>query len=332
VLTAHQLDDRIETFLIQWLRGAGPEGLAAMPAVRALESVQIVRPLLDVPRADIERYVALRGLAHVEDPSNVDVRLLRNAIRRSIVPALEDARAGMRKAAARSIDLVAEAAEVLREYGAADLEACSAGAPEGMLHLDRLARLTPARRALVLRSWLAGHGLEAVSRARLRDLIEQALGARTDARLLLRVGAFEVRRHRGLLLLRETQRTASDVAIVSWRGEDEIAVPGWGGVLRFETGVDEGFPADWLAAVPLELRGRGGGERFKPHPTRPSKTLKRLFQDAGVAEFERSRLPLVWRGEDLIFVAGLGADARLVDSGGARVKLSWHPDAPLLGA
>jgi tRNA(Ile)-lysidine synthase len=332
ILTAHHLDDRIETFLIQWLRGAGPEGLAAMPVVRALGAVRIVRPLLDVPRADIEHYVVLRGLAHVDDPSNTDVRLLRNAIRRGVVPALEAARPGMRKATARSIDLVAEAAEVLREYGAADLDACSASAPEGMLHVDRLAQLTPARQALVLRSWLSDHGLENLSRARVRDLLAQALTVRGDARLLLRIGVFEVRRHRGLLLLREAQRVAGDAATVVWHGEEEIAVPAWGGVLRFDTSVEEGFEAEWLSGVPLELRGRGGGERFKPHPTRPSKTLKRLFQDANVPEFERARLPLVWRGEELIFVAGLGADARLVDTGGPRVMLGWHPDAPLLGA
>jgi tRNA(Ile)-lysidine synthase len=331
ILTAHHLDDRIETFLIQWLRGAGPEGLAAMPAVRLMETVRIVRPLLDVPRTDIERYVAVRGLAHVQDPSNEDVRLLRNALRRAVVPALEAARPGMRKAAARSIDLVAEAAEVLREYGAADLEACAAGAPEGMLHVDRLAQLTPARQALVVRSWLTDHGLETISRARLNDLVAQALTARGDARMLLKLGGLEVRRHRGLLLLREAQRAAGDVAGITWRGEEEIAVPGWGGVLRFDTTVEEGFDVDWLSGVALELRGRGGGERFKPHPTRPSKTLKRLFQDANVPEFERARLPLVWRGEDLIYVAGLGADVRLTDSGGPRVALTWVPDAPLLG-
>jgi len=82
---------------------------------------------------------------------------------------------------------------------------------------------------------------------------------------------------------------------------------------------------EWLSGAPLAVRGRGGGERFKPHPTRPSKTLKRLFQDANVPEFERARLPLVWRGEDLIFVAGLGADVRLVEHGRSRVMLSWQP-------
>jgi tRNA(Ile)-lysidine synthase len=333
VLTAHHLDDRLETFLIQWLRGAGPEGLAGMPPLRSLGEVRIVRPLLDVARSDIDRYVTLRNLEYVDDPSNRDVRLLRNALRqKQILPALEAMRPGMRNAAARSIDLIAEAADVLRECGAVDLAACTAGAPQGMLHLDRLARLTPARQALVLRQWLASHGIEAIARARLRDLLAQALTARADAKLVLRVGNLEVRRHRGLLLVRPVQRAASGEATIRWRGEPAIAVPAWRGVLRFVAGVEQGFDAEWLAERPLELRGRTGGERFKPHPTRPSKTLKRLFQEAGIPEFERARLPLVWRGEHLIYVAGLGADARLVDAGGARVQLQWQPDAPLLDA
>jgi tRNA(Ile)-lysidine synthase len=267
----------------------------------------------------------------VDDPSNSDVRLLRNALRQHVLPALEAARPGMRNAAARSIDLLAEAAEVLRECGAVDLAACTDGAPKGMLHLDRLAQLTPARQALVLRQWLAAHGIDALARARLRDLLAQALRARADAKIVLRIGALEVRRHRALLLVRPAQRAAAGSATIHWRGEREIAVPAWRGVLRFVAGADSGFDPEWLGEQPLELRGRGGGERFKPHPTRPSKTLKRLFQEAGVPEFERARLPLVWRGEQLIYVAGLGPDARLVDTGGARVRLEWQPDAPLLG-
>jgi tRNA(Ile)-lysidine synthase len=80
------------------------------------------------------------------------------------------------------------------------------------------------------------------------------------------------------------------------------------------------------------LRGRGGGERFKPQAGRPSRTLKRLFQDAGVPEFERGHLPLVWRQDRLIYVAGLGADVRLTDSGGARVQLRWQPASDLIRA
>ena len=139
------------------------------------------------------------------------------------------------------------------------------------------------------------------------------------SRMKVRLGGSEVRRHRGLLLLRRAQPAHRGEATLHWRGERELAVPAWGGVLRFEPAQGEGFDPQWLAAAPLHVRGRGGGERFKPHALRPSKTLRRLFQDAGIAEFERASLPLVWR------------DGRLIDSGGERIRIDWQPDAALIG-
>jgi tRNA(Ile)-lysidine synthase len=332
VLTAHHLDDRVETFLINWMRGAGLDGLTGFAARRAMtgSGAALLRPWLGIARADIEHYVAQRELAYVDDPSNADSKLLRNALRARALPALKAARPGFLRGAARSIELLAESAEALHELAAADLAACTDGAPAGMLRLDRLSALPPGRRAVAVRAWLDAQGVEMPSRARLAQVLAQALGGRADTRMKVRLGAYEVRRHRGLLLLRESQLERHGEATIRWRGEAEIAVPAWGGVLRFEPTDGEGFDADWLRAEPLRLRGRGGGERFKPHPLRPSKTLKRLFQDAGIAEFERVALPLVWRDDRLIFVAGLGADARLIEAGGARVRLDWRPDRELL--
>lgn len=332
VLTAHHLDDRVETFLINWMRGAGLDGLTGFAARRAVADggAALLRPWLGIARTDIEHYVAQRGIAYVDDPSNDDTKLLRNALRARALPALRTARPGFLRGAARSIELLAESAEALHELAAADLAACTEGAPAGMLRLDRLSALQPGRRAVAVRAWLAAQDIEMPSRARLAQVLEQALGSRADTRMKVRLGAHEVRRHRGLLLLREARPERHGEATIRWRGETEIAVPAWGGVLRFEPTEGEGFDADWLRAEPLHLRGRGGGERFKPHPLRPSKTLKRLFQDAGIAEFERGALPLVWRDDRLIFVAGLGADARLLDAGGERVRLHWQTDGALL--
>ena len=102
-------------------------------------------------------------------------------------------------------------------------------------------------------------------------------------------------------------------------------------MLRISPATGDGLPAAWLAAEPLELRQRAGGERFKPSRARPRKTLKRLFQDEGVPEFERARLPLVWRGADLVHVAGLGSDVRYLDDEGERVTLEWVADRDLIG-
>ncbi len=335
VLTAHHRDDRLETFLIQWLRGAGPDGLAAMPAARPFAdgSVLLVRPLLDLDRAQIDAYVDAHALRAVDDPSNADTALLRNAIRHDVLPALDAARPGFRAAAARSVDLVADAAQALRALAADDLAACSAGVAAGALRLDRLAFLAPARQRLVLRAWLGAAGIEPPSLLRLNEVLQQALNARSDARLLVRLaGDVEVRRHRGLLVLHRPAVASSDRMQVRWQGEPAIALPAWGGTLKFASTPGEGFDPDWLQAAPLEIRPRGGGERFKPHPTRPSKTLKRLFQDAGIAEFQRAALPLVWREDRLIFVAGLGPDARLIDADGPRVQLIWVPGGDLISS
>jgi len=333
VCCAHHRDDRLETFLLQWMRGAGLEGLAAFAPARAFASGELLllRPFIDVARAELESYVESHGLGFVEDDSNEDRAVQRNALRLDVLPRLDGLRPGFRTAAARSVDLVAEAAEALRSVAEADLALCQDGAPVGMVRLDVLAGLPVARQTWVLRAWLGSHGIEAVSRARLQDMLEQARNARSDARLLLRVGARQVRRFRGLLLLKSSESTSRDAESMQWSGEEEIPVPAWGGVLRFERVVDqEGFDPAWLAERPLELKPRAGGERFKPHSGRPSKTLKRLYQDTGIAEFERARLPLVWRDGELIYVAGLGADVRVTDRDGERIRLSWQSDATLI--
>ncbi len=255
VMTAHHRDDRLETFLLQWMRGAGPDGLAAFPAARAFGSdLQLLRPLVDVARTDVERYVELRALSYVDDDSNDDVALLRNAVRRDVLPRIDALRPGFRVAAARSVELVAEAAEAMRSVAANDYAACADSAPEGMLRLDRLSALPAARQTGVLRAWLADQGLQAPSRARLLEVLDQARNARSDAKLLVRLGSHEVRRYRGLLLLKEVDDASRDSYAFKWRAEDEIPLPSWGGVLRFSAVDGEGFDPEWLRAEPLEVR------------------------------------------------------------------------------
>jgi tRNA(Ile)-lysidine synthase len=349
VLTAHHLDDRLETFLLQWIRGAGLEGLAAMyvnsPLPQSANSplprsgrgaggegapIPLLRPLLRVARSRIEQYVEQKGLAFIEDPSNSDPRFERNAIRLRVMPEFARLRSGFRGAAERSIELIAEGAEVLRGVAREDVLNCMRDAPASMLRIDRLAMLPEARRTLVLREWLAQAGLPTPPRARLREALQQAIHAGADARMLIRIGEHELRRHHGLLCLNAPRRNAPVPHALRWHGESELSVPGWGGRLIFAPTTGEGFDARWLGEQPLELRPRTGGERFKPHPTRPSKRLKQVFQEARIPEHERSGLPLVWRDGRLIYVAGIGPDARMLVADGDRVRIDWVGAAPLL--
>ena len=108
VATGHTLDDQAETVLLQLLRGAGPDGLAAM----APRDGWLLRPLLGVRRDQTRACCRALGLAWREDASNADQRLLRNAVRLRALPLLEELRPG----SARTLARTAELARAEREW------------------------------------------------------------------------------------------------------------------------------------------------------------------------------------------------------------------------
>lgn len=85
LLTGHTMDDQAETVLGNLLRGAGAAGLSGIPTRRG----RIIRPLLDVSRAETRELAALIGLPWMDDPTNQDTSLRRNALRREVIPYLE---------------------------------------------------------------------------------------------------------------------------------------------------------------------------------------------------------------------------------------------------
>jgi tRNA(Ile)-lysidine synthase len=117
LLLAHHRDDLIETALLQWIRGAGLEGLSAMTRLSTadIEGRQITRwrPLLDHSRQALLDYAQSEGLRWVEDPSNADRSLARNRIRHEVMPVLRSIREGADSAMSRSISHLQTARDLL---------------------------------------------------------------------------------------------------------------------------------------------------------------------------------------------------------------------------
>ncbi len=343
IMTAHHLDDRIETFLIQWMRGAGPEGLSAMSSIRTIESAAagdrlvLARPWLDVSRDEINAFVKKAKIEYVEDESNADTHYLRNLLRNQVMPLLDEARPGWRQAAARSVVLVEQSADVMKSVGAEDVERCRDKAGHGLV-IAKLLNLPLARQALAMRSWLVAEGVRPPSKVRLYEALRQVRETHSDSRLTIRCDGREIRRWGANLVLRTTEPAVRNVArdiTIDWKGEAEVSLGLWGGVMRFEACLpdEDGFDAALLKTAPLSVKTRRGGEKLKLHRLRPSRNLKYLYQAADVAAFERSSLPLVWFNDRVIFAAGLGADVRCYadkDLVKERVRLVWVPDKPLL--
>jgi len=329
IVLAHHQDDQAETVLLQLLRGAGVKGLAAMPLVRKAKgerrtakgdpspithhsSPAILRPLLDVTRAEIEAYARKRKLKWVEDESNQDIYFQRNYLRHEVLPVIARRFPAYRATLARAAQHLADAARMLDEMAAAD----GAGWIEaGALAVDAFRRLPATRARNLLRYFLAGHGLNMPGAVRLEEALRQALDAQQDARVLVELGDITLRRHAGRLHLVRSGGAPPAHYEKLWRGEKEIALPELGGVLTLAPVRGAGISLARLGRKPVTIRVRHGGERLQPDCRRPRRSLKNLLQEARLPPWQRERLPLLYCGEHLVWVAGIGVDCRFQAAG-----------------
>lgn len=89
IATAHTMDDQAETVLMRLIKGAGSAGLSGIPYKRQLSNRWVIRPLLDIKRSDIEKYIKKQGIPSRIDASNLKTFYLRNRVRNILIPLLE---------------------------------------------------------------------------------------------------------------------------------------------------------------------------------------------------------------------------------------------------
>jgi tRNA(Ile)-lysidine synthase len=340
LLLAHHRQDQAETLLLQALRGGGVAGLAGMPRDACRDGVRWVRPWLDHPRTAIEAYVAAHGLTFIEDDSNANPRFARNRLRLSVWPALLEAFPAAEVNLAAAARRLSDALPVMDVWRAQALP---------QLRVDALVsefgpESTPASSALNAQLWATQSA--ALRRETLRHWYRDVAGKPMPARWVERLGE-EIAR------LVTTQgaahwpglRLSLYRGVLSWDGGSSVAagadacsevrlcvavagdwpVASWGGCLRVREVVSGGVPPSLLAEV--VVRQRLGGEQFQMGAGRPPRSLKKQFQALGVPAWQRSG-PLVFAGERLIYVPGLGIDARTQAAEGVpQWSMDWLPGA-----
>jgi tRNA(Ile)-lysidine synthase len=174
IAIAQHADDQVETLLLALSRGSGLPGLSAMPASWVREGLTYHRPLLAVRASDIRAWLAARGVAFIEDPTNVDEQFTRNRIRARLLPALEATFPQFRDTFARSAAHAAQAQAVLLDVAVQDLALM--GVPPLIVKLQHLSR---PRQANVLRHWLNTTHHAVPSAAQLAELLDQIAACTT---------------------------------------------------------------------------------------------------------------------------------------------------------
>ncbi|MGI6181421.1 MAG: tRNA lysidine(34) synthetase TilS [Agathobaculum sp.] len=325
IAVAHTADDNLETMLFHLTRGTGPKGLAGIPPVRGA----VIRPLIEVERDAVERYLAGIGQSFVTDSTNGSGRYTRNRIRHGVVPALRAINPAVADAAVRLSRQLRQDEDFLAHQAAAVLE--QAAGEDGAFDVAVLRSAHPAVRSRALRQIAERQGMpmrnfSAVHIAALEKLLETD---EPSAVCCLPYG-YTARREYGLLYVGPEKPAEGMPELPLW-----IPFYGeiWGGKARvrirqLENSEDfyksfNTFCVD-CGTISLEslcIRPRKTGDRIRLTEAGGSGTLKKLMIDRKIPRLRRQQLAVIADKYGVIAVQDIGMDISRRPQGGALIEI-----------
>lgn len=308
LLTAHHQDDQAETMLLQLLRGCGPRGLAAMPAVTPFYAGYHRRPLLMMTRDELQAIASEQGLAWIEDPSNNNVDFSRNYIRHQLMPVIKSRWPSASNTIARSAALCAQAAMLIEQQAEEDYHyVCDDGET---LMVSRLQGLNMGRQSELIRYWIAARGLP-VPAARHIEQIFRCLQADQDRVPNVSWPKVDVFRYRQRLYVMPRLLEHDAAWSQSWQmaealdGESLLMPVSVGRQLRLVSAQKgQGVAEKYLSNATLTVKFRQGGERCSIAGRAGSHSLKKLFHENNIFPWQRNRIPLIYIDDVLAVVVG----------------------------
>ena len=266
LVLAHHADDQFETRLWQVFTGREPGG---MPTTRTLGKGQLLRPLLALRRRQLAAYAERQGLDWVEDPSNADLRLDRNYIRRKLAPLIEQ-----------------------RFPAAIERLAAPRPAPVPVAPLVAGSADEPG-----IKRWLANAGLP-IPRGAVEQMQRQsAAAASRNPRVRVAPGVIAWRYRGRWHLVQDAAACTAGSLGPGQVGQQQGAIEGTLGWRRQPWGLAPG--------TPYSVRWRSGGERLKPVGRNVTKSVKALFQEQ-VPPWQRDKWPLIYdRNGRLVALPGI---------------------------
>lgn len=312
LLLGHHQDDQAETLLLNLFRGAGIDGLSAMPEIKALGVGQACRPLLAFTRKQLSLYADLHQLPYIEDESNSDSSYSRNFLRQDILPLLQERWPGLTARLARTAEHCSQARHLLDEQALQDCPQLRD--PSDILSIKGLDVLSPSRMMAVLRTWLKKRGVRLPDTSTYNRLVNELVLARQDATPVVAFGGYNIRRYQDkLYLLANAEQTTPTQ---SWPNFPEPLMLASGAGILTAVSANNGFLPP--PGVHLEIRYRHGGETLFWRGQ--NKSLKKLFQQWQIPVWLRANQPLLYVDDVLAAVPGYAVGDRFYHSN----KVAWQ--------
>jgi tRNA(Ile)-lysidine synthase len=323
LLTGHHSDDQAETIMLNLMRGSGVDGLSAMPNHRPLGAGSLQRPLLGFENIALIQYLKDNNISWLEDPSNQSLNHDRNYMRHEVIPLLERRWPGINKRLMLTQLAMAESRSLLEaladEYLQRHLE------HDFVLSISEQLQHNPALFKLTVRRWLKSNHVAVLPARSLESLYLQLSQTGSSQKIDIQWAGGSLRVYRQQLWLLPTHQS-SPTGNLQWPiGQDMIDLGDELGKLTLLGQISNSWPGV------MTISNRKANKGIKLQHGKQHKSLKNLFQSAGIPGWFRNSIPLCILDGELAAVGDwYFSDTFAQWQTTNRTRLSWQPVNPLL--
>lgn len=312
VLTAHQKDDVLETFLLNFIRGTGLSGLVGIPE----QNGTIIRPLLPFTREEIKEFALKNKLKWREDQSNASVKYSRNKLRHQVIPVLKEINPSLDKTFERTVKNLKETQLIVKDAVAkVKNQVLTENKGEYKISIEKLSELDQPKAYLfeLLKSFSftewndVAHLLEAQTGKQVFSKTHRILKNRDE--LLISLIKTEVDK---VFYIQKSQQKIEEPMPMYFEYKQLVFDGKTQETPFLEWITDTGFmvfDADKLQ-FPLILRKWQNGDYFYPIGMRGKKKVSKYFKDEKLSQYEKEQVWLLCSGDDVVWVVGHRMDER----------------------
>lgn len=302
IATAHHLEDQAETFLINFTRGTGIDGLVGIPE----KNENIIRPLLNFSRADILKYAIENEIAWREDQSNASTKYLRNKMRHLVLPVLKEENTEFLKSFQNTLNHLKQT-QLLANDAVAFFEKECVKMKDEQLEIDLEKTENFNNKKHYLLQILKRYGFSSI------DEIEKI--CISDAGKVLKNDQYTILKDRKKLIIFEEKSVLKHVFCIKSK-DDVLNLPLFMNISEVET---EEFNTDKrtifvnsnLLKWPLVLRRKQTGDCFQPFGMNGIKKVSKFFKDEKLSKIQKDNTWILENGDGkIIWIVGLRADDR----------------------
>ena len=304
VLTAHHLDDEIETFLINLTRGTGLEGLTGIPKING----NIIRPLLPFSRAEIEEYATENQIKWREDASNASNKYLRNKLRHDVIPILKELNPSFLDTFKKTLDHLKDAQSIVNDGEYIIFKEVVTEKEDGTVFFDLKKLLQIPNYGAYLYQWLKDFGFTAW------DDIYALVNAQSGKQIFSE--NYLILKHRDFLILSAKIGIEEETSFNIKKGVKEVKYPlnlAFIKVKKISNPANTTIFVDEEKIIyPLTIRKWKEGDFFYPAGMDGKKKLSKYFKDEKYSLLDKENQWLLCSENQVIWIIGKRADSRYI--------------------